>query len=114
MPNELRRATRYPLTAVAEIVDLSTDVRINAQTSDLSLVGCYIDTLNPLPTGTKVSISITHESKTVATEGAVVYSMANMGMGIEFLQLGQNHLIVLRQWLNKFGRNEPDDQSAHE
>lgn len=106
MANELRRATRYPLTAFAEIVDLSTGVRINAQTSDLSLVGCYVDTLNPLPPGAQVKITITHENKTLATVGAVVYCLANMGMGIEFLKLEQNHLDVLRQWLNRFGRDE--------
>jgi hypothetical protein len=107
MANELRRAPRYSLTAIAEITDLSTGSRIIVQTSDLSLVGCYVDTLNPLPAGTQVRISITHENETFASAGVVVYSRANMGMGIKFLKVQHDYLDVLRNWLSKFDRSEP-------
>jgi PilZ domain len=69
MANELRRFPRYSLTAVVEIVDLNTGMRIIAQTADLSLVGCYVDTLNPLPPGTHVKVSIMHENETFTGGG---------------------------------------------
>ena len=106
MANELRRAPRYSLTAIAEITDLSTGARITARTSDLSLVGCYVDTLNPLPAGTQVRISITHENEIFASAGVVVYSRANMGMGIKFLKVQHDYLGVLRDWLRKFDRSQ--------
>ena len=102
MPNELRRATRHPLTAVAEITDLSTGMRMTVQTSDLSLVGCYVDTLNPLPPETQVKIAITHKGETFTSAAVVVYSRANMGMGIKFLKVQHNQLSILRKWLSKF------------
>ena len=106
MANELRRAPRYLLTAVAEITDLNTGTCITAQTSDLSLVGCYVDTLNPLPAGTRVRISITHETEIFASAGVVVYSRASMGMGIKFLKVQHDYLSVLREWLTKFDRSK--------
>lgn len=108
MANELRRARRYSLTAAVEIADLGTGVCIRARTSDLSLVGCYIDTLNPLPPGTHVKISITHENETFTGAGTVVYSASNMGMGIKFLksQHDQQSESVLQQWLRKADRSE--------
>ncbi len=101
MANELRRAKRYLLTAAAEIVDLSTGVCVSAHTSDLSLVGCYIDTLNPLPSGTAVKMRIAHDDETFFTFGTVVYSKSNMGMGIKFLKVEHNQSEVLRGWVNK-------------
>jgi hypothetical protein len=105
MANELRRSPRYSLAAVVEIDDLNTGMRISAQTSDLSLLDCYVDTLNPLPPGTHVKISITHENETFTSAGLVVYSRASMGMGIKFLKVQNHHLSVLREWLSKFGQN---------
>lgn len=106
MANELRRAPRYSLTAVAEVVDLSTGTRLSARTSDLSLVGCYVDTLNPLSSETPVKISITHKNETFTSAGLVVYSKANLGMGIKFLKVQQDQLGILQEWLSKFDRNE--------
>jgi hypothetical protein len=106
MANELRRASRYSLTAVAEIVDLTTGTRVSAQTSDLSLLGCYVDTLNPLPSGTQIKISISHEGQTFTGAGLVVYSSAHMGMGIKFLKVPHDHLSMLQEWLRKFDRNK--------
>jgi hypothetical protein len=106
MTNELRRAPRYSLTSVAEITDLRTGTRITAQTSDVSLVGCYVDTLNPLPAGTQVRIRITHENEVFASAGVVAYSSASMGMGIKFLKVQHDYLGVLRNWVSKFNRSE--------
>ena len=106
MSNELRRAPRYSLTAIAEITDQNTGTCITARTSDLSVVGCYVDTLNPLPSGTAVKILIAHEDKTFVTFGSVVYSKSNMGMGIKFLKVELNQLEVLRRWLDKLNGND--------
>ncbi len=107
MANELRRAKRYLLAATVEIVDLTTHVYIGARTSDLSLVGCYVDTLNPLPPGTAVKMRIAHDDTIFSTFGTVVYTKSNMGMGIKFLKVEHNQLEVLRGWLNKLNGGDP-------
>ena len=101
MAIELRRATRHPIVASVEIRELGTNIRVRAQTSDLSTLGCYVDTLNPLPTGTEVELRISHNDEMMTVRGAVAYCKANMGMGIEFAEVPRNQLKVIQKWLDK-------------
>jgi hypothetical protein len=51
---ERRSAPRYPLVVAAEVVELPRGARPSARTCDVSRTGCYIDTLNPVPHGSRV------------------------------------------------------------
>ncbi len=42
-----RTVLRYPFTAEVEVAGVSNGLRLPARISDLSVRGCYIDTLNP-------------------------------------------------------------------
>lgn len=43
MDHERRRSPRYPLIADAEIVALRSNVQLSAKTSDVSLLGCFMN-----------------------------------------------------------------------
>src|SRR5437764_12964717 len=62
---ERREARRYAFICPAELIDLAGSTRISARTADLSLRGCYIDTLNPLPLGTRVRLQLTKNGQRV-------------------------------------------------
>jgi hypothetical protein len=100
MAAERRRATRHPLTAGAEIIELQTETHIKARASDFSRDGCYIDTMNPLPQGTDVKLQITHEEETFTAFGTVAHSESNMGMGIRFTLVEPGQHEVLQKWLD--------------
>ena len=105
MTIELRRATRYPIVASVEIREQRTDIRVRARASDLSTMGCYVDTLNPLSAGTDVELRILYNNEIVTIRGVVAYSKANMGMGIEFVEVQVNQLKVLQKWFGKIKRS---------
>jgi hypothetical protein len=105
MTSELRRATRYSIVASVEIRERRTDMVVRARTSDLSTAGCYVDTLNPLPASTDVELRISYRDEIVAIRGAVAYSKANMGMGIEFVEVQVNQLKVLQKWFDEIKRS---------
>src|SRR5579864_3108983 len=105
MTIELRRAHRYPIVASVEIRERRTDTRVRARTSDLSAIGCYVDTLNPLPAGTEVELRILYNNEIVTIRGAVAYAKANMGMGVEFVEVPVNQLKVLQKWFDKIERS---------
>jgi hypothetical protein len=44
--NQRRRASRFPLIASAEVIELTTNMHLRARISDVSFVGCYVDTTN--------------------------------------------------------------------
>ena len=48
-----RSAPRVPMVLGAEIVELPRGARLNARSADISRTGVYIDTLNPIPSGSR-------------------------------------------------------------
>jgi hypothetical protein len=86
METDLRRSPRIPFIATAEIVDVDTEVRLAAQTCDLSEHGCYMDMVNPLPLG-------------IAATAGVVYSVPHLGMGLVFHDIDAGKEVTLEKWL---------------
>ena len=99
--DERRRGPRYPFFASAQITELQTKVQMTARTSELSLHGCYLDMLNPLPLGTPVRIQITYGERTIEAMGRVIYSQSNMGMGLSFEELSADHSALLEKWFDE-------------
>lgn len=63
VPVERRGAPRYPLVLAAEVIELPHGARHSARTADISTTGCYIDTLNPIPEGSRVRLRLTHHGE---------------------------------------------------
>ena len=92
-----RRSPRFPFIASAQVVETRTEARLVARTSDISREGIYLDMLNPLPTGTRLKINVTHQNKQLDAVGLVVHSELNVGMGVQFEEIGQRG--VIDAWL---------------
>jgi PilZ domain len=94
-----RRSPRFPFIASAQVIETRTEARLVARLSDLSREGCYLDMLNPLPTGTRLKINVTHQNQQLDAVGRVVHSELNVGMGIQFEEVGQR--AVMDAWLSQ-------------
>ncbi len=94
-----RRTPRYPFVATAEVVERSSGTPMRARVSDLSLYGCYLDMPNPLPSGTRVLVKIFTETDFFESDASVLYSQANLGMGLAFRDLKSHFLPTLQKWL---------------
>jgi hypothetical protein len=92
-----RKSPRFPFIASAQVTETRTEAQLQARTSDLSREGCYLDMLNPLPTGTLLKINVTHQNKQLDAVGRVVHSQLNVGMGVLFEEVGQR--AVIDAWL---------------
>src|SRR6266852_353159 len=71
MESERRRSPRYPFFAAAELTESTSGARLKASTSDLGSNGRYLDTINPLPQGTIISIQITYQGQVFLAGGVV-------------------------------------------
>ncbi len=103
MNPERRRWLRYSFIAHAKVTDISSETTVNARLSELSLHGCYMDMINPLPFDTVVQIEITHDGKVFTTSGAVIYSQPHMGMGVAFRPASPENQAVLEAWIQELG-----------
>ena len=105
MSIERRRAPRYPLAANAEIVSASSPVRVIAQTSDVSLLGCFMNTNYSLPPGTEIQLQLKYEGATLVARGAVVRCEPSMGFGVSFRSMKAAQQKLLQKWLDSLPRS---------
>jgi hypothetical protein len=96
---ERRLASRYPFSAGAVVVDSHASMRLQARCSDLSLEGCYIDTLNPFPEGTLAHVELRRAERVFEAVARVNSSHMGMGMGLGFQELTPEQTSVLVHWL---------------
>jgi len=98
-PNERRREERHPFIATVELLESAVHARITARTGDLSMGGCYVDSLNPFPVQSKVKVTITYNEETFSALGVVAHSQPNLGMGISFTTVDPKQKEILLKWL---------------
>ena len=103
--NQRRRASRFPLIASAEVIELTTNTHLRARISDLSFVGCYVDTTNFLPVGTEVRLHIAHNDTTFTALGVIAHCQPNMGMGVRFTDVQLDQHKILDKWLEALVRD---------
>jgi hypothetical protein len=98
---ERRCATRHTITTGADVVELHSGARFSSRTTDLSTGGCFIDTTNPFPVGSKLRMKLNKGQSSFETPGTVVYSQTGLGMGIAFDELKSEQQHALAEWLSE-------------
>jgi len=106
MDNERRRAARHSFIASAEVEDLAVGSRLPSRISDISVGGCYVDTVNPFVNGTDVRVKIFTATRHFEARATVVYSHQHLGMGLNFREVTPEHQAVLQSWLPADTANE--------
>jgi PilZ domain len=97
--SERRCAKRTPFVAPVELIDVRTGSRIKARVADLSVHGCYVDTLNPLAVGSDVRLQIQKANETLELLGSVSSQHPGSGMGLEFEEITPEQRATLKSWL---------------
>lgn len=72
---------------------------MQTNTADATGRGCYVESLVPLPLGTKLTITFWIDSEKIATGAAVRASDPGVGMGIEFIGLDEKIKVRLQSHL---------------
>jgi hypothetical protein len=99
-----RFCIRYPFAADAVILDLETGTKSDGVTSDLSMGGIFLCTSKPLPSNTRVRVTLTRKDQKLEALGTVRIVKPRIGMGIEFLDLERPHYGVLRRWVEQLSK----------
>jgi hypothetical protein len=100
--SDRRRASRFSVLAGVCVVDVQSGAERQARITDLSMSGCYVDTMSPFPAGAQIRIKITHQGKSFDALARVAYSQQSMGMGVAFVKAEPDQLKTLREWLSEF------------
>jgi len=84
--DERRKHPRFKLKVPVEIAVESNDIPLRTATSDLSLEGCYIESMFPFPVGTNLELKLQTES-TLLILAVVVTSDPQVGNGYKFTRM---------------------------
>jgi hypothetical protein len=98
--NPDRRGFRFSINANAEIAPEGTpSASVSVHATEISLHGCYLETLAPFAELTPVFVKIFYENEYFEAKGTVVYVKASAGMGLEFRDLKPHCRVVLQRWI---------------
>jgi c-di-GMP-binding flagellar brake protein YcgR len=85
-PNDRREYARIKVSVPVEIQTDASGSLIRGATADLSLGGCYIETIFPFPIGTNLDLQLSIET-TVLIAATVVTCDPQVGNGIRFIRM---------------------------
>ncbi len=82
-----RASPRYRCTGTVRMQRVSDSVAVSAQLADISLEGCYAETMSPLPVGSDLNLILAVGGQEIPVVGVVVTCHATMGNGIRFTKI---------------------------
>jgi hypothetical protein len=106
-PPERRADTRIKMKVPVELYVEGNSAPFRCATSDLSLYGCYIETIFPFPIGTAIELKLQINS-TLLIVGTVVTSDPQVGNGIKFSKMLPEDIEELRAFLIEKGTAEEE------
>jgi hypothetical protein len=106
-----RTGKRFPFVAGIELTDVRVGNPMHARISDLSVSGCYVDTLNPCPAGTILYFRMHKASEILEGCAMVCTQHQGCGMGVQFKDLTPEQHALLQNWL---GADSPAPEAPQE
>jgi hypothetical protein len=98
-PPERRAHTRFKIKVPVELHVEGSNAPLRCATSDLSLDGCYIESMLPLPAGTEVELKL-ETTTTLLILGTVVTCDPQVGNGIHFRRMLPEDIEELQAFLS--------------
>ena len=85
--NDRREYARIKLSVPVQIQTDAGGSPIRGATADLSLGGCYIETMFPFPIGTNLDLQLSIETTDLIAAATVVTCDPQVGNGIKFIRM---------------------------
>jgi c-di-GMP-binding flagellar brake protein YcgR len=110
-PPERRDQARIKVKVPVELRFEDNETPYRCSTSDLSLTGCYIDTMFPFPVGTSLEIKL-QTNNTLLILAKIVTSDPQVGNGIQFLKMLPEDVEELRIFLGDLQKQAREKEAA--
>ncbi len=104
--NDRRKHARVRVSVPVQIQTDACASPIRGATADLSLSGCYIETIFPFPVGTDLDLQLSLETTVLIVAATVVTCDPQVGNGIKFVKMLPEDQGVLKGFLETAGRTE--------
>jgi len=112
-PPERRADARFKLKVPVEIYVEGSDSPMRCATSDISLHGCYIESMFPFPVGTEIELKLQVDG-TLLIVATVITSDPQVGNGIQFTKMLPEDIEELRAFLEAAQKQTADGAEKKE
>jgi len=102
---ERRKHPRFKINVPVELHSEGNNAPLRCATSDLSLDGCYIESMYPFPAGTRLELKL-DASETLLITARVVTCDPQFGNGIEFIRVLDEDHVTLQKFLDQVARQQ--------
>ena len=102
---ERRKHPRFKVSVPVEIHTESSAAPLHCATSDLSLDGCYIESMYPFPAGTCMELKL-DASDTLLITAKVVTCDPQFGNGIQFIRMLDDDRATLSRFLDHIANQD--------
>ena len=102
---ERRKHPRFTVSVPVEVHAEGSDTPIRCTTSDLSLGGCYIESMYPFPVGSILDLRLQLEN-TLLIQARVVTSYPQVGNGMEFVRMLPEDRAELGKFLDSVAKEQ--------
>lgn len=110
---ERRRYPRLHTSVQLELIAEGAAAPIRTKTDEISLRGCYIETMFTLPIGTNLTILLWLDDKKMSTGGRVVSRFPQVGNGIEFADMSTEDQVQLSRFIvDRLVQPQPSAQAS--
>ena len=100
-----RYAVRYPFAADAVVVELEGARQTEGVSSDLSISGVFVCTSRPLPSNTRVRVTLMRKDQKIEALGVVRTVKPRVGMGVEFIDVESPYDEMLTRLLEQLSKS---------
>ena len=112
-PPERRDQPRIKVKAPVELRFEDNDIPYRCATADMSLFGCYIETMFPFPVDTPVELKL-EADVTLLILGKIVTCDPQVGNGIQFVKMLPEDIEELRAFLDRIQKEAAEKAASEE
>jgi hypothetical protein len=105
MSSEQRQNRRFKITVPVEILPEGSESPVRCGISDLSIGGCYVESMFPFPNGTRLELKVQLDDTLLIIAKAVTCD-PQVGNGIKFLTMLPEDLEQLRAFLDSVAQQD--------
>jgi c-di-GMP-binding flagellar brake protein YcgR len=104
-PKERRRYPRVNARIPVELLALGNTVPMRTAVGEISLCGCYIESMFTMEVGTKVELTFSLNQESSSATGIVVTKYPQVGNGIDFISMTPEHRLKLHAFIVELESN---------
>jgi hypothetical protein len=111
-----RRAPRFPIDGIAELMKLSSETQagMEAPIKNIAEAGCLVSTQSTLTPGTSLRLVLNIGNYDLAVKGEVRHAALKIGLGVEFREIRKGDRPVLQHILRKLAEQEREREESKE